>query len=792
MALSDTHTKNVGSWWRLRLTWTASQNTGNNTSTITSKLYWEAQRDGVGRVVSSSSRGGNTKIDGATETFSNTVGLSEGGSKLLNTHTRTVTHDSDGTLTIPISGTFDLGGLSLSGTDYGSQTVSANITLNTIPRESTLSSGDDWKAGSNATVSVKRASTAFSHNASIWVEKTANQGDWDHIKTVPLSTSQTSVSTAFSAAQHEEIFQHLNGRSSARTQVILYTDKGSSNIGSKTYNGTVTAPNRSTTSFNSAFNVGDDIGGTISQENSAFTHTIQLIMGGTTYTLLTKTAATNWTYNTASIATALFGKLGNNKSLAGTLRIITYYGNQQVRSHVDSTITMYAPSNSAPSFSTGQVSYDNNGSTTAITGTGNDTYIIQGKSTFRAQIISHASPKNGATIVNYILTVNGVSVTKKYAEAIGYHNLGTINSASNVTFSVKAVDSRGFSTTVSKTVTMIPYREPNVMTGAERENGFEKKTTLSLRGSISPVNVGTSPKNSIVSAQYQYRQQGVGNYTALENFTYTLTMPNYTATDVVLQLDNLKAWDVRVIVKDKLGTNTYNMIVPVGQPILFIDSVKKSMGFNDYPLNDNEWRINGRIIFGSNIWSANAGGEADLAGALILSNSDITQVNGIYFNDVSSINNGEGLLFLREGRPSASTVKEDYHNFYVRDGMAYLDGIPIGNANGNTFGEQLWKGAMYLQEGQVITPSRPLRSCPNGWMLVWSNYSAGVEQNNNWQFTYIPKSHDSGGGIKVGLWMGEAPDYKYIYASNTQITGNARNNATDSVKTVVLRFVYTF
>src|SRR5690606_5161592 len=127
----------VGSWWRLRLTWTASQNVANNSSSVTAKLYWEAVKDGVGYVSSSSSRGASITINGDTDSFTTTAGLSAGGSRLIRTTTISIPHNADGTKSFSISGSLNLSGISLSGSDYGTQTVSGTATLNTIPRSST-------------------------------------------------------------------------------------------------------------------------------------------------------------------------------------------------------------------------------------------------------------------------------------------------------------------------------------------------------------------------------------------------------------------------------------------------------------------------------------------------------------------------------------------------------------------------------------------------------------------------------------------------------------------------------
>jgi hypothetical protein len=81
--------------------------------------------------------------------------------------------------------------------------------------------------------------------------------------------------------------------------------------------------------------------------------------------------------------------------------------------------------------------------------------------------------------------------------------------------------------------------------------------------------------------------------------------------------------------------------------------------------------MNGTLRFGSNIW-------ATAGGALNMGNGDITQANGIWFNDAAENGNGEGLMFAKAGITGGSIVKTDYYNFLIdKDGQVFVD-----NGNG--------------------------------------------------------------------------------------------------------------
>lgn len=588
MALSGSWNKNVGAGWRLRLEWSATQNISANTSTITVRLYWVSLGSSY-TVNSSVSKTCSIGIGGtwSNKTSAGLAKLSGNQKKLIHSYSRTVSHNADGTLSVSLGGWFDAQ-VTLSGVYYNRiQVDTKTVTLNRIPRASSISSSASWTAGSNHKVTISRASSSFTHTVRWQVQDTG--GTWRTIKTV--NGVGTSVNSSFSVAQNRDIFNRLAQTASRPSRVEVETYSGSTKIGSTTRKtGTCKAPSASTTTRSSSFNIGSTVSGTISRQNSNFTHTLQYIFGGTTYTLHTRTSSTNWSYNTSGIASSLYNKIPSAKSISGTLRIYTYYDGVQVRSYNSYSVTARIVG-SEPTFSSSQISYiDTNNTTIGVTG--NNQYIIQNKSNLRVTITSSATPKNGATIKEYIITCGNRSAT---SSGIGAINLGTINASSNVSLSVRAVDSRGFSTTVSKTVEILPYNPPAVNTTALRQNGFESNTTLSLRGSISPLRVGTSNKNSVQTARFQYRQLGVGSFTSLTNFSFSQSVPGYTATNRILSLDNLKAWEIRVIVTDRIASTTINLTVPVGQPILFIDSNKKSVGINKFTTNKNAFEVNGRI-----------------------------------------------------------------------------------------------------------------------------------------------------------------------------------------------------
>ena len=138
--------------YKLRVDWSQSKNVSANTSTVTCKLYlvndWSLNISG---------RSDNTcTIDGSAQTFSSPA-ISTTGTHLLGTVSRTVNHASDGSKSLTISAVFQIRA-TLSGTYYGTISASANITLDSIPRASSVSAGN-MTMGSSGTITISRASS---------------------------------------------------------------------------------------------------------------------------------------------------------------------------------------------------------------------------------------------------------------------------------------------------------------------------------------------------------------------------------------------------------------------------------------------------------------------------------------------------------------------------------------------------------------------------------------------------------------------------------------------------------
>ncbi len=647
MALSGNFVQTFGpsaGEYDIYCTWTGSQNIANNTTTIELKTYLR-HRWGI----SISSRTDNTTTIDGSLAYYNSSAYSSGtlGSQtavLMNTRSRTITHDSDGTKSLTMSSMFKVRA-TLDGSYVGDVTASSGtITLDTIPRASTVTSSASWTAPNARSVTISRASSSFTHK--VWWETLDDDGTtWRTIKYE--SSVGTSHSGVFTLSENTDIFNSLNGRSSCSSRIRVQTMSGSTEIGDEVIvAGTCTAVTASIIG-SSAYNFDMDdtaVEGTITKYNSDanILHTVVYEIWNrntSTYvsieTLTSLTTSSSWTIGETDRNT-MYSYSPSHTSTPVRLTLSTYYNSVLIREARQYTGTATI-TNANPTFST--ISYEDINSTT-YTLTGNDQAIIQNHSQVRAIVASAdraQTVKGAGSIVRYVATLTGVEKIDTSTSGDINFDFGTVNVSYNITLSIKAEDSRGYSTTVSQTVTIVPYTPPVIDAAATRTNNFESETTITNSGSFSRILVGGTQKNSISSSSYRIREVGTewADPESWTSFSLTSGTGTYTTTDVVTTLDNSKAWEIEIKTVDALTDDTIvSKTVSVGTPILFIDSALSSLGLNCYPTLSNTIEVAGDIditgsykIDGTALAASDVGAEPTLTKGTLTVSSPLSITN---------------------------------------------------------------------------------------------------------------------------------------------------------------------
>jgi len=274
----------------------------------------------------------------------------------------------------------------------------------------------------------------------------------------------------------------------------------------------------------------------------------------------------------------LRSRLANAKSTTLRFTVVTVInGTDSFWSYQDKTFTIV---NGEPTFS--NFTYeDTNSATTAITG--NSSVMISGRSTIAATIsaANKATARKSATMSKYTFQVAGLSAEQAYATTDITKTLGSptvspteLPSATR-DLVVTAVDSRGNSTAVTKSVIIVPYEAPKVAASAQRVNGFENATTIKISGSYSRIEVSGTAKNTVNTSsgvQYRYRQQGTSTWGSWTNRSCTIDTATgkITVADFQMSLSNQNAYEFEAKITDRLETTTVSFTVSVGQPAFYI------------------------------------------------------------------------------------------------------------------------------------------------------------------------------------------------------------------------------
>lgn len=280
---------------------------------------------------------------------------------------------------------------------------------------------------------------------------------------------------------------------------------------------------------------------------------------------------------TTSERNALRSATPNSNTLTVTYRLKTLVSGSVVNTDTaNATMTIV---NANPTISS--ISYrDTNSTTTAITN--NNQNIIQNNSTVSFTFGSLQALK-GATLTKVEITINSVKVSSNLSGSSVSSKVvsfGVINSSNSLPATIVLTDSRGNTTTSSVNITMLAWTLPSAIITCLRRNNYYTETDLTVNADYSSLG-----GNNTITIQYQTKEDGASSWSS-----YTTIQDNVTTT---INLDNTKAWDIRVKVTDRLGSKTYTLSIDKGIPIIYFDRIKRSVGVNCFPVDNESFEVGG-------------------------------------------------------------------------------------------------------------------------------------------------------------------------------------------------------
>lgn len=590
-----------------------------------------------------------------------------------------IVHNADGTKTATVEfftrvyvfGSLDYGGtMTLTNIDRTAPTVSCSV--------------------SGITAYGFKISASSSATADIWQYSTNGGTSWTQFST----TAGTSASITLSSLSPNTSYS-VRVKARKKTNQV-YGTSGTSTV--KTLGGgvinscpTITA-DAATVSFKPNVTVYD----------ASYSYYLSICNGATEYLAL---GARTWTAGTADRTITLtqteradlLDAMASIKSFSATIKLVTKSGTTQIGSTTSCTCTIQTTeANSAPTM-TAFTFKDSRSNTTAVTG--NDQLFIQGYS-YLYITPGTATAKNGASIVKYAATCNGVSGSNTTGGAI---NLSTVSKAGTLDVVVTATDSRGYTVSSKQQITVIAYARPKVSSiTLRRTNDIEAEMQLVFNGSISPITVDGTQKNSLKYVQYRYKltsESSYGSYTSiLSSVTQNGTSFSYSNLELC-SLDANSSYDFHVYIRDQLNTLSSVSLyftVPQGTPLVALR--KQKVGINTpnpeaalHVVGDA--KIEGAVtaqtvtaaslsgtlpvsnVTGTLPVSKGGTGSTTIAGAIAMlinsevispktiniganqyvtssaygidmNNSDISGINGLYFEDAAD-SAGEGINFYR-------------------------------------------------------------------------------------------------------------------------------------------------
>lgn len=550
----------------LYCTWSATQSVTGNYSDVTLNVYLHYYTIEVGERSDST-----IAINGTSETYTAAAikdYTSGYKNKLLKSKTVRVNHTSTGTATnIPLSASWRFSG-TYSGTYVGTITASTTVNLDSIDRTAPTVSFST----SSITASGFKISATSSATSDIWQYSTNGGSSWTQFST----TAGTSASVTLSSLSPNTTYS-VKVRARKKSNQVYGT---SSAVSVTTLGGSVLNSVSTVTADNSTVTISLNV----TVYNSSYTHTLTLKNGSSTYLTIsglswsTGTAARTITL-TSTQRSDLLSYMASIKSFTGTFSLATMSGSTQIGTASTATATVQTTSaNSAPTFSSFTYK-DSYSTTTAITG--NDQYFIQGYSKLQVTP-GAATAKNGASIANYTATCNGVSISNTTGAAI---TVGTVSKSGTVAVVVTVTDSRGYTASVTKNITVVAYASPKVSSvSLRRTNDIETEMQLIFNGSFSPITISSTNKNSLLYVRYRYKLTSASSYGSYTSILSAVTVSGTSFSYSNLELCDLpsgSSYDFHLQICDKLSTAAaldLYFVVPQGTPLVALR--KQKVGIN--------------------------------------------------------------------------------------------------------------------------------------------------------------------------------------------------------------------
>ena len=316
--------------------------------------------------------------------------------------------------------------------------------------------------------------------------------------------------------------------------------------------------------------------------NSSYTHSARISIGGSAIVTVTGITLVSGTPKAVDLSaaqrTALLSAMSKVKTITAEVSLYTYSGSTQIGNISVRTVTLTtSAANSAPTF-TSFAYADTNAAVVAVSGS--NQVLLQTISTLRVTAQA-ATAKNNSSISSYTVTAGNKVVTATTTVL----DIGSIVSSGTLTISVAVVDSRGYTTTVKKDVTVVAYKQISTSSLILRRiNNVEATCEINIKGNFSPVAVNNVNKNTFNTMHIRYKKTNETGYSSWKAMTAdvisTVNGFSYINAEYLgVSFDTDFSYDVQFSIKDLLGSVIETVVLPQGTPLISLR--QKKVGINN-------------------------------------------------------------------------------------------------------------------------------------------------------------------------------------------------------------------
>lgn len=620
-----------------RINWSSSSNGPNaNTSNVWAELQVR-RNDGY---TTWGDWTGALNIGGEEQGFTIHESVNTGWVTMKSFTKYNVPHNDDGSGNCWISGYCN----GPKGTSLASATTSGNqtVVLDKIPRYLTIT------GFSIETRQINKVIVKWSvSNPRDTTEFKLNNGAWTGSATYGESLASDQKSGTFNIINLNPNTTYRLKIRCKRTDSGLYTESNEISFTTYDYAKLASVPN---------INIGASHTITWTNPNNAAT-TLKLCKTDNTQ-IISYGTVTGTSKSITPTANTIYPLTPNSNTYKARYIITTTQNGKTYTHSKDFTFTV---TNSNPTFN--NFTYiDSNSNTVKLTG--NNKYLIKKHSSVRATIstANKAVAKNSATMKTYRLSIGTKTKDASYSSNADV-NIELANIDNN-TIIVYAIDSRNNSTSKSITAEKyIDYEDINIknITLTRSDGGVGQKVTLKYDGYIWNNSFGAE-NNTITSIKYQYKKTNSSDW--IDGKTVlnpTLSGNSYSQT-IEIQGDlagegfaRENAYDVRIIINDKLSSATKAVVMTSGIPLFaYARNGMAILGPYDESI-DAALQVNGRI-------NIPQGGPGE-AGIIVDGKEILRGNNGSTV--ISSYSADGKILFRPNGNSAIETSVDKYGNLNV-------------------------------------------------------------------------------------------------------------------------------